>query len=482
MRSPVLILKEPYPNLKRRCSIFLVICLGILMATCHAEDLQSSPRVETISIDASKVIGTIKRLNDVDNGPLCQHGVVDLSRYYKELGIRNVRLHDVPWSYADVLDMEYFFPDWNANPDSPESYNFKQSDYYIKSITDLGINIIFRLGYSAEGKSAIHHNDPPPSYGKWANIAAHIVRHYNQGWANGFHANIRYWEIWNEPDILSFWSGTPEQYYRLYEVTAKALKNLDKSLLVGGPAMAGNQSFFEGFLKYAQQRNLPLDFVSWHIYTQKPEDIVARGKEVYSLMTQYGYSNAQSILDEWNYGPSNWRTLFIDAAATREYFDTTQNSVGAAFDAAVMIGLEDAHVDIATFYTGTTSMWGLFTSSGSPQKPYYAFLAFSNLLNSPKRLAITSTVSPSIHMLAGISEDGQTVRILISNPSKELHRTRIALIGLPWKGSSQYQKQVVNDRSNLEIAGQSTITPASTLEEEIAGQSVVLLTFRSSAK
>jgi len=45
---------------------------------------------ETISIDASCITGTIKRVNDVDNGPLCQHGLVDLSRYYRELGIRNV--------------------------------------------------------------------------------------------------------------------------------------------------------------------------------------------------------------------------------------------------------------------------------------------------------------------------------------------------------------------------------------------------------
>jgi xylan 1,4-beta-xylosidase len=456
---------------------FVLVSL-LFIAPLHA----FSAATETVSIDASHVIGTIERLNDVDNGPHCQHGVVDLSRYYKELGVRNVRLHDVSWSYRDILDIEYVFPDWSADPDRPESYNFTESDYYVKTITDLGINIIFRLGYSAEGKTAVSHNTPPPLYEKWADVAAHIVRHYNQGWANGPRANIRYWEIWNEPDISSFWSGTPDQYYRLYEVTAKAIKAVDPSLLVGGPAMAGNLSFFEGFLKYSRERRLPVDFVSWHIYTQDPSDIVDRGKNVHDMTVRYGYSEAKSILDEWNYGPSNWQSLFVDADVTRRYFDATQNSVGAAFDAAVLIGLEDAHVDIATLYTGTSSMWGLFTSSGSPQKPYYAFLAFSHLLNSPKRLAMSPVGNPSIRILAGISEDGKTVRILISNTSKESHGLRILLTGLPGKTSFQYQEQVVDDRLDLEMVNQSTKASVSALKEEISGQSVVLLTIKPSVK
>jgi xylan 1,4-beta-xylosidase len=126
----------------------------------------------------------------VDNGPLCQHGVVDLTRYYRELGVQNVRLHDVNWSYGDVLDMEFLFPDWSADPERAESYNFTASDFYVKTISDLGIHIIFRLGYSAEGKSAARHNPPPPSYEKWAAVVEHIVRHYNEGWDNGLHANI----------------------------------------------------------------------------------------------------------------------------------------------------------------------------------------------------------------------------------------------------------------------------------------------------
>ena len=66
-----------------------------------------------------------------------------------------------------------------------------------------------------------------------------VIKHYNSGWANGYHYNIKYWEIWNEPDgRRDFWTGTPEQYYKLYEITAKAIKNYDPNVKVGGPAMA----------------------------------------------------------------------------------------------------------------------------------------------------------------------------------------------------------------------------------------------------
>ena len=133
----------------------------------------------------------------------------------------------------------------------------------------------------------------------------------------------------------------------------------------------------------------------------------------------------------------------------RRYFGSTQNSVGAAFDAAVLIGMEDAPVDIATFYTGTTAMWGLFTAAGVPQKPYYAFLGFTELLKSPKRLAVDTAADSPIRTLAGISADGRTIRILLSNPSDQAHVLRLRLANLPRSGAAEYQEQIVDERSNL---------------------------------
>jgi xylan 1,4-beta-xylosidase len=252
-----------------------------------------------VVVDASRQIGKLRHLNDVDNGPLCQRGIADLSRYDQELGVRNVRLHDVPWTYDNVLDTNYVFPNWRADAGRPEAYDFTQTDFYLKTISALRINIIYRLGYSAEYKTAVHHYNPPDSYGKWSDISAHIVRHFNQGWANGLKLGIKYWEIWNEPDgrSLVFWRGSPESFYRLYENAAKKLKALDPTLKVGAPGLASDLTFLEGMIRYCHDHQVPLDFVSWHVYARDPYEMGNRARKIHQFLLKYSFPNAASILD-----------------------------------------------------------------------------------------------------------------------------------------------------------------------------------------
>jgi xylan 1,4-beta-xylosidase len=450
----------------------ILFSAGVSMAA----DIGAEVRV--VTVDASHRLGRIKAMQDLDNGPLCQRGIVDLSRYYKELGVQYVRLHDVPWTYDNAFDINYVFPKWNADPDRAENYDFAQTDYYLNTITSLNIKVIYRLGYSAEYKTAIHHNGPPASYAKWAKICTQIIRHHNEGWANGQKAGIQYWEIWNEPDGHSFWSGTPEQFYQLYVQTAKAIKQAYPALKVGGPALAGNLEFLDGFLKYCHEHKAPLDFVSWHIYARDPHDVARRAQRVHKLMVQYGYGTAESILDEWNYGPADWKKLFVDPVASRTYFDATQDAFGAAFDATVLADLQDAPVDIATFYSGTTLMWGMFTSSGAPQKPYYAFLAFRRLLDCANRVAVEPAHDPGIAVVSGISNDGKTLRVLMSNTTRETRRVNVRLKGLSWREAS-YERRTIDGSHDLDVTQTTTIhgLPAA-LTEEMQGPSVSLITIK----
>jgi xylan 1,4-beta-xylosidase len=455
----------------------LASCLSLVLAISNIQGAEAV--AENLSINASRLNGKIKHLNDVDNGPLCQRGIVDLSRYYKELGIQNVRLHDDAWSYDHVVDINYVFPNWDGDPDLPESYDFTQTDFYLKTITSLGINIIYRLGYSAEYKTAVHHKTPPASFEKWADIGSRIVRHYNEGWANGPKTRITYWEIWNEPDTDVSWTGTAEQYFHLYEITARKLTKQDPSLKIGGP-VSGSLTYIDAFLKYEQARQIPVDFVSWHNYKQDPDDAPRFANKADDLMLRDGYPKAESILDEWNWGPSDWKTLFVDANAGRTYFNTLQNSLGAAYDEAVLIGLQNAHIDIATYYSGTTFMWGMFTPSGAPQKPYYAFLAFRRMPDTPHRLTVDSGSISRLKSLAGVSDDKRMVRRLISSLSKNAQTVAIKLQNLPWQGASQVEQQVVNERYDLQKVDGVKMPSPSSLLVNLEGRSVVLLTLQPS--
>ena len=77
----------------------------------------------------------------------------------------------------------------------------------------------------------------------WARFLALAVARYKPGGAAGTH--VRYWEIWNEPDLCHFWSGTPEEYARLLKVAYLVIKQSDPAATViwGGLAHFANGEF-----------------------------------------------------------------------------------------------------------------------------------------------------------------------------------------------------------------------------------------------
>ena len=108
---------------------------------------------------------------------------------------------------------------------------------------------------------------PPKDYKKWGELVYQWVRHciakYGQDEVQSW-----YWEIWNEPDI-SYWHGTPEEYDRLYDYAAAAVKRALPSARVGGPASTGPSgakaaAFLRQFLEHCDRTGAPLDFITYH--------------------------------------------------------------------------------------------------------------------------------------------------------------------------------------------------------------------------
>ena len=213
----------------------ILFLMAILIATL-AGALQAGD-VE-LAIDAASPGGSIRALQGVNSGPLHYGDLIDLSDRHREIGVTFTRLHDCHWPVADVVDIHILFPDFKADPARIESYDFRRTDDYIQSIVNVGSGIVFRLGESIEHTQRKYHVHPPADAEKWAAICVGVVRHYNQGWGNGFRHNIRYWEIWNEPENRpAMWTGTDEQYFRMYAAAAKAIKRASPGVCVGGPAL-----------------------------------------------------------------------------------------------------------------------------------------------------------------------------------------------------------------------------------------------------
>jgi xylan 1,4-beta-xylosidase len=106
---------------------------------------------------------------------------------------------------------------------------------------------------------------PPKNYDRWAAMisafAKHLIDRYGIDEVSEW-----YFEVWNEPN-LDFWAGDPKEqtYYRLYDVTAAALKSVSPRLRIGGPATA-QAAWADRFIRHVAENHVPADFVSTHVY------------------------------------------------------------------------------------------------------------------------------------------------------------------------------------------------------------------------
>jgi xylan 1,4-beta-xylosidase len=106
-------------------------------------------------------------------------------------------------------------------------------------------------------------------------------------------------------DAQPFWSGTPEQFYKLYETVARVLKSYDPSLKVGAPGLAfGGMPgpYREGLIEYCAVHHVPLDFYSWHHFTQgyaDPYDLVRIARDIRGLLDAKELRNSENHLTEW---------------------------------------------------------------------------------------------------------------------------------------------------------------------------------------
>jgi DUF1680 family protein len=470
--------------MKQQCFGF-ALTLFLVGAVCAG-----AAEPQTITVDFSATCGTLRPLHGINKGPLGPNGLVDLTLAQKRLRIPSTRLHDCHHPNPTVVDMHAVFPNPDADPTVPENYDFRETDEYIAAVRASGAEVIYRLGQSIEHQTVKRHVHPPRDPARWAAACAGIVRHYNQGWANGFHYGIRYWEIWNEPENRPvMWTGTDAQFLELYQATSRLLRSQFPDIKIGGPgfgycgAFDGKElkpsEFCAALLDLCRRETLPLDFFSWHCYTNNPAELAARAVAVRRMLDAAGFTKTESHLNEWNYLPGNsWDVLSRNAEPeTRQRAsDQMAGADGGAFLAASLVELQDAPVDVCNFYHGETGGFGLFTEVGMPTKNYYAMLAFSRLLDTPKRVRATGAVPGKLAVAAGISDEKTSAAVLVANltGAEEL---RLTLTHLPWDSDASIKIGIVDGQHSLEPLVDQPHA-ASVLTLKLPPPSVALITLR----
>ena len=354
----------------------------------------------TIRIDASKQIKKMKPMHGGGQPPIGGKDMTEFFHYMTEAGIPYSRLHDVGGAFGGnrFVDIPNVFRNFDADENDPANYDFTFTDHLLKAIVAAGVEPYYRLGITIENQAYIkpYHTYPPRDYEKWARICEHIIRHYTEGWADGYEYPITYWEIWNEPEVQKemMWCGTFEEYYRLYDVTAKHLKAcFGDKIKVGGYASCGFYAiapktafsaennmigtvppseheeklmrFFYGFFDYIKAHGSPIDFFSWHSYANVAR-VAKMDAWLHGELAKLGYAGLETHLNEWD--------------PVAKEFGTAHH---AAEVAAMIIALQQGHTDIACIYdmrTNTAPYCPLFDiKTHKPIHAYYALVAF-NLL------------------------------------------------------------------------------------------------------
>ena len=391
-----------------------------------------------ITVDPGVELGAIKRMNAVNNGPKVAPASQKKGNFesYRDAGFPYARLHDAPLyaAWTRCVDIDCVFPDFNADETRPESYDFTLTDKLISEILRSGTKIFYRLGQSIENASKKYEVYPPRDYRKWARVCEHIIRHYNEGWADGFHYGIEYWEIWNEPDLgfrsgrylrndSPTWNGSDKDYFRFYETVSKYLKSRFPDLKFGGPALCEDNEWADRFLAYSSKHDVKLDFYSYHLYAGTVAEFVQKNALMKSMLDKYGYGDVEMILDEWNY-LSNW---------TDEYVYTTEvikSHKGAAFTAAVMQASQDGPADMLMYYDArpNTSFNGLFDlTTFCTLPPYYAFYAWHKLRTLGTQVQTRTGDLKDIYVTAAKGDDGRLAVLVTYCPGD---RNRIAPVSL----------------------------------------------------
>lgn len=267
-----------------------------------------------------------------------------LKELQNEIGFEYIRFHGL---FHD--DMAVYDEGENGNPVLWFGYIDKLFDFLLS----VNIKPFVELGFMPE-KIATAKNTvfwwkangcPPTDYDKWHYLVKETVKHVTERYGKE-EVKSWYFEVWNEPNLGSFFKGTQEEYFKLYRVSVDAVKSVCSDYHVGGPSTSGadfrdNLNYLKAFISFCDEENLPVDFFSAHPYPTCwaldgdgvehmgyiSKDICIEFLDnIKSIVENSPFSKAEIHLTEWNSSPSP-RDLIHDTPFMASFilYNITQN-------------------------------------------------------------------------------------------------------------------------------------------------------------
>ena len=285
---------------------------------------------------------------------------------------------------------------------------------------------------------------PPADYEQWEALIKALTQHLVDRYGV---AEVRTWffEVWNEPNLKFFWAGSQEEYFKLYEHSARAIKSVDSQLRVGGPATSIN-AWIPDMLAFCRSAGAPIDFVSTHHYPT--DDPLWRNNH---LTIEEFFQQFAHEMGKYERGILRKMTAKARAQAGEMPLYYTEWNTSAmvpdafhdeAYSAALVaktIADNDGLVDGYSFWTFSD----LFEESGQFAAPFHGGFGLQNIYGIPKptyrvfemlhqmgdrRIPVEGGAGSTVEILAVRGEAGLTILAYNHNiPGAEIRAEEIII-------------------------------------------------------
>jgi xylan 1,4-beta-xylosidase len=285
--------------------------VGPLSASVEGRPATSGEAHVSIEIDAMKDVGPVERpwrpiigsehlaLLLRGAGPGGHRVGDELSEAFRivreELGTRMVRAHAI---FHDSLAV---YREIDGRP----VLDFERVDAALERLLETGLRPVVELSFMPHDLAAdpertvfAYHGiiSPPRDLGRWSELVAGFVRHAIARFGRD---EVRAWafEVWNEPNLRVFWSGDEAAYFDLYDASVRAVRSVDPTLRVGGPATAA-VGWVDDLLAHTLDADVPLDFLTTHTYGLPPLDLRP-------ITARFGRPDLPLWWTEWGVSPKH---------------------------------------------------------------------------------------------------------------------------------------------------------------------------------
>ena len=246
-------------------------------------------------IVGSEHLSLLLSTDEVGGEPMGRGLTAALSRVHRELGVARVRAHGL---LGDDLAVY-------REVDGRPVHDFAGVDAVLDALAPTGLRPVLELTFMPRDLAADPTREvtaagvssPPHSFARWGDLIDALVTHLRERVGDD---ELRSWavEVWNEPDLSVFWTGTQDEYWTLYDVAALAVRAAFPDLPVGGPATAATH-WVTAFLAHLQETGAPCDFVSTHVYGSPPLDLRP-------LLAAHGRAGIPLLWTEWGPSPTHF--------------------------------------------------------------------------------------------------------------------------------------------------------------------------------